>query len=45
MLVVAGLIEGNVSPLVWPLAWKAAVSLATLVLMVVWIGTPQGVRR
>jgi len=41
MLVVAGLIEGNVSPLVWPIAAKAAVSLATAVLLAAWLW-PRG---
>jgi len=34
MLVVAGLLEGYVSPLVWPIAWKAAISATTAVALV-----------
>ncbi|MBV9879567.1 MAG: stage II sporulation protein M, partial [Gemmatirosa sp.] len=37
MLVVAGLLEGNVSPRVWPLGAKAAVSLATVALLVAYL--------
>ncbi|AHG89993.1 protein of unknown function DUF95 transmembrane [Gemmatirosa kalamazoonensis] len=37
MLVVAGLLEGNVSPLVWPLAAKGAVSAATAVMLAGWL--------
>lgn len=34
LLVVAGLLEGYVSPLVWPTAWKAAISAVTAVALV-----------
>jgi uncharacterized membrane protein SpoIIM required for sporulation/uncharacterized RDD family membrane protein YckC len=41
ILIVAGLIEGNVSPLVWPIAWKAAVSAGTVVLLVAYLVPPR----
>jgi uncharacterized membrane protein SpoIIM required for sporulation len=41
LLVVAGLLEGNVSPRVLPLGAKAAVSLGTLVGMLAWVATPE----
>jgi uncharacterized membrane protein SpoIIM required for sporulation/uncharacterized RDD family membrane protein YckC len=37
LLIVAGLLEGNVSPRVWPLGLKTAVSLGTVVLMTAWL--------
>ncbi len=37
LLIVAGLIEGYVSPLVWPLPWKLLLSAGTAVLLVAYL--------
>ena len=39
LLVVAGAIEGFVSPRVWPMPWKLAVSAATAVLLVLFLAS------
>jgi uncharacterized membrane protein SpoIIM required for sporulation len=38
MLLVAGMIEGLISPRVWPMAWKVAVSAGTAVLLIGYLG-------
>ena len=36
-LIVAGTIEGLISPQVWPLQWKLAVSAATMVVIILYV--------
>lgn len=37
LLVIAGLIEGNISPLLWPLEWKLFISLLTALFLVFYL--------
>lgn len=42
LLIVAGTIEGLISPRVWPMAWKVAVSAATAVALVAYLALGRG---
>lgn len=45
LLLVAGLLEGNVSPLPWPNEWKYAVSAATAVALAAYLAGGRGSRE